>query len=200
MDRRKLEAAATAYSSLKGLYAVPLGLIAIFAALANWGWGPLEHTWVFVAGVLLAAAACVPIRRYYNENYGRVTLSTRQQVRTALAVLVCAPLIFGGSFLVRSRVDWSLDLPLNPTAASLALLMLVCYAASVGLKAHQLIICGSLLVVGLLPVWHGGDPSNIGLVLGGLTFMLTGIFDHRLLVKKFGSPGGPSLEHGNAGA
>ena len=63
-----------------------------------------------------------------------------------------------------------------------------------------MIIWGSLLVAGLLPVWNGADPTNIGLLLAGVATIATGIFDHRLFAATFGSPVGPSLEARDAGA
>ena len=88
----------------------------------------------------------------------------------------------------------------NATAVSFALVMLISYAIGVGLKAHHLIIWGGLLVVGALPVWNGADPSNTGLVLAGVAIMLSGIFDHRLFVRTFGSPKGLNLANGDVGA
>ena len=67
--------------------------------------------------------------------------------------------------------------------------MLLTYAIGVGLKAHHVVIWGALLLAGALPVWTGADPSNIGLVMAGVAVMLSGIFDHRLFVRTFGSPG-----------
>jgi hypothetical protein len=200
MERTKLESAAAKYPYLKGLFGIPLGLLAILLALGNWEWGPLRHTWVFLGAVLVLGAAWLLINRYYNENYGRVTLSTRQQMRFAVVAIIGAPVFFGASLLARSRADWSLDLPVNPTAALFALLMLASVAVSVGLRAHHVIIWGAVLVAGLLPVWNGADPSNIGLVLAGVAVMATGIFDHRLLVRTFGSSKRLTLENSNAGA
>ena len=70
MERNKLETAAANYSYLRGLFCIPLGTLCILAALFNWEWGPLRHAWVFVGAVLVVGAACLPINRYYNENYG----------------------------------------------------------------------------------------------------------------------------------
>jgi hypothetical protein len=200
MERKELESAATEYSYMRGLFMVPLGLLFFLSALGNWGWGAPRHTWILVGGLVVIAAATLGVNRYYHENYGRVTLSTRQQMRAFVATAVSIPVIFGASFLVRSQVDWSLHLPLNPTAASMALLMLTAYAVSVGLKAHHVIILGSLLVTGLLPVWRGGDPSNVGMVLAGAAIILTGIFDHLLLVRTFGSGRSLNLADGDVGA
>jgi hypothetical protein len=200
IERDQLESAGPNYSYMRGLFMVPLGFLFFLSAAANWGWGPPRHTLPFVGAVLLVLAATLAINRYYQVNYGRVVLSTKQQVRAAVATAVSIPLIFGASFLVRSQVDWSLHLPLNPTAASLALLMLTAYAVSVGLRAHHVIILGSLLVAGLLPVWRGADPSNIGMVMAGTAFILTGVFDHLLLVRSLGSSRRLDLANGDVGA
>jgi hypothetical protein len=91
-------------------------------------------------------------------------------------------------------------LPVNPVAVTFALLMLVWYATIVGLKPHHVIIWGALLLAGALPVWNGADPSNIGLVLAAVAVMLSGIFDHRLLVYTFGSSKALNLADRDAGA
>jgi hypothetical protein len=200
MERKKLESAAADYSYLRGLFYIPLGILFILAALGNWEWGPLRHAWVFIGAMLVVGAACLPITRYYNENYGRLTPSTRQQVRALFAAIVGVAVMAGGSFLLRSQADWSLDLPVNPIAASYALLMLAYYAITVGLKTHHLIIWGSLLVAGILPVWSGPDPSNVGLVLAGVAVIAVGVFDHRLFVRTFGSSKSLNLQDSNAGA
>jgi hypothetical protein len=200
MERRHFETAAANYSYLRGLLFIPGGALCIVAALGNWGVGPLRHSWVFFAAVLVIGVASLLIARFYNENYGRLSPSTSQQVRGALAVTIGVAVMIGGSLLLRSRADWSLDLPVNPIAAAFAVVMLVSYAIGVGLKAHHVIIWGALLVAGALPVWNGADPSNIGLVLAGVAVMLSGLYDHRLFVRTFGPPKLPTLNNGNAGA
>jgi hypothetical protein len=158
---------------------------------------------VFVACVLAAGLAGLAISHYYSERYGRVTPSTRQQVRAATAASIGVALMVGVGFVARSRASWSLDLPVNPTAAGFALFTLTYYALTVGLRAHQIIIWGSVLVAGLVPVWGGlglGDTGNVGLVIAGVAAIVTGIFDHRLLVRTFGSPQDLDLESGNAPA
>jgi hypothetical protein len=190
MERKKLESAAADYSYLRGLFGIPLGALVCLAALGNWGVGPLIHTWVFLLCVLVLAAACLPIQRYYRDHYGSVTLSTRQQIRAAAATAVSVPASVAGSFLLRSRVDWSLDWPVNPTMASFGMVMLACYAATVGLRTHHVVIWGALVVGGLLPVWRGSDPSNIGLILVGIAVVAAGLMDHRLLVRTFGASRG----------
>jgi hypothetical protein len=78
--------------------------------------------------------------------------------------------------------------------------MLAYYAIVVGLRRHHVVVWGGLLLTGLVPVWDGPDPSNVGLVLAGAAVVVNGVLDHRLLVRSFGSPGRLDLENGNAGA
>jgi hypothetical protein len=92
----------------------------------------------------------------------------------------------GVSSLLRSEASWSLDLPVNPIAATFGLLMLAYYAAVVGLRTHHVLIWGSLVAAGLLPVWDGADPSNVGLLLAGLAAIVNGVFDHLALVRTLG--------------
>lgn len=200
MQRRDLEAAAANYSYLRGLLFIPAGALCVVAALGNWGVGPLEESWVFLAVVLLIGVASLLIARFYNENYGRLSPSTRQQLRATLAVMIGVAVMIGGSLLLRSRATWSLDLPVNAIAVAFAVVMLVSYAIGIGLKAHHVVIWGALLVAGALPVWNGADPSNIGLVLAGVAIIVCGVFDHRLFVRTFGPAKLPALDNGGAGA
>jgi hypothetical protein len=195
VDRRRLQSAAAEYPYLRGLFGIPLGILFIVAALGNWEWGPLRHDWVFVAVLLVAAAACAVINRFYGEHYGRMTPSTRMQLKAGAVTVAGVALMIGLATLLRSRAAWSLDLPVNAIAATFALLMLVYYGAVVGLRAHHVVIWGSLLAAGILPVWDGPDPSNVGLVLAGVATIVNGVFDHLQLVRTLGAA--PSA--GNAG-
>ena len=201
MERHELQSAVAENSHLRGLYAVPLAGLMLLSALGNWEVGPLREAWVFVVCVLLIAAPCLPLARYYNEHYGRVTPSKRQQLRAALSVAVCVPAMIGGSLLLSSTASWSLDLPVNPTAIGFALVMLVTYGTSVGLKAHHRIICGTLAVIGLIPIWaNEGMSGNAGLVLAAVAVAAAGILDHRLLVRTFGPSRGLDAQHSDVRA
>ena len=201
MERTQLQSAVAENSHLRGLFAVPLAGLMVLSALGNWAVGPLRHAWVFVACALLLAATCLPLARYYNEHYGRVTPSARQQMRAAVAVVICVPIMIGGSLLLSSDASWSLDLPVNPTAIAFALVMAVTYGMSVGLRAHHKLVFGLLLVAGLLPLWpHHGDGGNAGLLLAGIAVAAAGILDHRLLVRTFGPSHGLDGEHVDAHA
>src|SRR5262245_53295913 len=106
MEREKLETAAAKYTYLRGRFFIPLGAWFVLAALGNWEVGPLRHPWVFLVALLGIGAACFPINRYYNEHYGRLSPSTRQQVRACVAVVIGGAVMFGGALLLRSRASW----------------------------------------------------------------------------------------------
>jgi hypothetical protein len=199
MDRARLQSAALNYPYMRGLLAVPAGALFIVAALGNWEWGPPRHAWVFIAAVAVIGLVVAAVNRYYNEHYGRVTPSNAQQLKAGAATAAGIALMVGGSMLLRSRASWSLDLPVNAVAAMFAALMLVYYAAVVGLRRHHVVIWGALLVAGALPVWNGSDPSNIGLVLAGVAVMINGAFDHRVLARTLGPPPTPALGHEHVG-
>ena len=203
MERKELESATTSYPHLRGLMSIPLGVLMIVAALSNWEWGPLRHEWVFVICLVPAAAVAFAIKRSYDEHYGRVTSTTRNQWRAALATLAAVALVLGGSMLVRSEASWSLDLPVNGMAAALAAGLLAYYLLIVGPRTHHLVIWGAVLVAGVLPLWGGldlGDTSNAGLVLGGVAAIVSGIFDHRLLTRTFAPPPAFDPRVGDVGA
>jgi hypothetical protein len=200
MARRDLETAAARYSYLRGLLCIPLGGLFILAALGNSEVGPLRHTWAFLLAALALGAIYLAISRAYNARYGRLTPSTRQQVRAGVAVLIAVALMLAGASLLRSHAAWSLDLPVNAIAVCFALVMLASYAIGVGLSAHHVIVWGTLLVVGAVPVWDGADPGNVGLVLAGVAVIVCGVFDHRLFVQTFGSPSALDHESGDVAA
>ena len=200
IDRVRLESAAAEYHYLRGLFGVPLGLAFVLAALGNEAWGPLRHDWVFVAGLAAIGVACLAVHLFYEGRYGRVSLSAAQQRRALLATLAVAPLVLGAATLLRSQASWSLDLPVNPIPAAFALAMLVFYAATIGVRAHHAVVFGALLVAGLLPVWHGSDPGNVGLVMCGAAVAASGILDHRLLMRAMSPSPGARGGESDAGA
>ncbi len=78
--------------------------------------------------------------------------------------------------------------------------MLIVGAATVGVKPHHVVVLGTLLAIGLLPVWGGPDADNAGLVLAGVAVIVMGLLDHRLLVRTFGPSVPLTAESGDAGA
>lgn len=185
MERKQLESVAAEYSHLRGLFLAPLGVIVIASGLGNMEWGPFRELWTVPVVYLAAALACLPIARFYRQNYGRVQLSGKAQLRGAAALAVCVPLIVAGS-----TMDHRLDLPVWGFLGAWAVLMLVSYAVSSGLKLHHQVLWGAALVASLLPVWSGLAPdlkSNLGLVVCGVGVIVTGVLDHLAMVRSFGS-------------
>jgi heme/copper-type cytochrome/quinol oxidase subunit 3 len=196
MDRKQIEQAAAANHYLRGLVALPLGIVLIAAALGNMEWGPFRALWLVPVVIVLAGAAYLLIARSYNENYGRVTpkADARSMGRSALAAI----LMIGVPILVQA-----LDLPVNGVGVAWGAVALGYYVVTVGLHAHHVAIWGVVLVVSLVPLW--GDPRttnapNVGLLMIGVAMVATGVFDHRLLVETFGPAGGLDVEGTRAGA
>ena len=188
MQRDELERTTAIYTHLRGALAIPAGLLFVLAALGNWQVGPFRHHWVFIAGVLATGGAYQLIARAYRRHYGRATPSGEQQLRSAAAVVIAVVVVFGGSLLLRSRAGFSLDLPVNAIAATFALVMLASYAIGRVLRPHHAAVYGTLLVAGALPVWHGEDPSNVGLVMCGAAVIAGGLLDHLVFVHLFSAP------------
>jgi hypothetical protein len=183
MERKELEAAAAQVTYLRGLLAIPIGMLFIITGLGNLGWGPLGNPLVFLGFLLVLAAAWLGINRYYNDHYGRVTRSHRQQLRYTIASFILFPAaIVGGPIL-----DASVDLPVSAFAAAFALAMLAWFAICVGLRMRHLIIWGALLVAGLLPVWGAlADKISVAWLPIGVATIAAGILDHRALVRAYG--------------
>ena len=188
MQRDELERTAAIYTHLRGALAIPAGLLFVLAALGNWQVGPFRHHWVFVAGVVATGVTYRLIAREYRRRYGRATPSGEQQLRSAAAVVLAVAVVVGGSLLLRSRAAWSLDLPVNPIAVTFAIVMLAAYAIGRVLRPHQVAVYGTLLVAGALPVWHGEDPGNAGLVMCGVAVIACGVLDHLAFTRVFARP------------
>jgi hypothetical protein len=169
----------------------------ILSALGNARWGLFEHDMAFFAGLAVLGASAFGLNQYYNDRYGRSRPTIRHHRRMAVAMFVGAPAVFFGSLLLSSRASWSLNLPINTIAVSMALITLMVVAATVRLRPHHVVIFGGLLAAGLLPVWEReGMSGNTGLWLAGVAFIINGLLDHRLLVRRFG----PAREEDHAGA
>lgn len=189
--------AAAENTYFRGLFGVLGGLLLILSSLGNAGWGPFDHDVAFFVGLAALGAAALGLNRYYNEHYGRSRPTIRHHRRMAVAMLVGAPAVFLGSLLLSSRASWSLNLPLNTIAISMALIILMVSAATVGVRMHYVVVFGTLLVAGLLPIWEReGMSGNTGLWMAGVALIVCGLLDHRLLVRKFG----PAHEEDRTGA
>lgn len=200
MDRRQLESAGANYPHMHmhmlGLYGVPAGLLWFLIGLFNLA-KPSAEFWILGGGALLCLAAWAGVSLYYQRNFGRVTPARSGQVRysraagAGCAVFVAAN-VLGIAVLGRHQ-------PVSVMAAGWALGMLVFYAAIAGLRAHHIVIWGSLLVAGLLPIWGGVDVDAVACLAIGAATIASGLFDHRILVRIFRSYKDLNLEDSNAG-
>ena len=85
--------------------------------------------------------------------------------------------------------------------AAWALGMLVFYASDAGLRVHHMVIWGAVLVAGLLPIWGlGADKDAVAYFPIGAATIVSGLIDHRMLVRTFRSYKDLNLEDTNAGA
>ena len=115
MDTTQLRSAAAEHRYLRGLIQVPVGLLFIVAALGNEHWGPLDNDWVFLAVLVLLAGVAWADQPLLRRALRPRDPSPRTARRKAVGLaLLGAALLFGLALLLRSRADWSLDLPVNP--------------------------------------------------------------------------------------
>jgi len=96
---------------------------------------------------------------------------------------------------------WSIDSPFCVYAVAFALATLAYYAILVGLRMHHVIIWGSVLVAGLLPIWGGlgSDRDAVAMFPVGIALMVSGLLDQRLLARAFGSLQSLNIETSNVG-
>ena len=144
MDRHDVDTAVAENTDLRGLLGVAGGLLAIFAALRNEERWPFVNDAVFLPALGVLGLAAWGLSRYYNRHFGRSTPSSGYERRMLLALVVTLPAVLVGSLFLSSRASWSLDLPVNTTAISLGLVLLVSFGATVGLRRHHVAIYGAL--------------------------------------------------------
>ncbi len=191
MERKDVETAVAENTHLRGLYGVPAGLLAITAAASNADRGPFANGWFLLGSSVVIGLLALGVWRYYTRTYGRATPSDGDSTRTLVSLAIGVPLVVLGSLFLSSRVSWSLDLPVNTTAIAMGLVMLRAVGSTVGIRPHHLLVYGSLLVAGAIPVWErAGESGNTGLFMTGIALVVGGLLDHLLLVRRFG-PGAP---------
>ena len=202
MDRRQLESAGANYPlvHVQGLYAVPAGLLWFVIGLSN-----LDHErlagWSLAAAAVLCLGAVAGVSLYYRQRYGKVTPTRSRQVRYNVALAAGFVVFVGADQLARTIFGRPPTEPISSMLAAWALGSLVFYAIGSGLRSHHLVIWGAAVVAGLLPVWGVGvDRDAMAAFPIGLATILSGLFDHRLLVATFKSFEGLQLEPTDAGA
>ena len=72
VERKELESAAARVTYLRGLLAIPLGLLLIVTGLGNLAWGPFARDWVFVASVAVLAERDVSTPVHHASSPGKV--------------------------------------------------------------------------------------------------------------------------------
>jgi hypothetical protein len=201
MERKTFESAAANYPHvhLQGLYAVPFGFIWVLTGLSNLQSKSVAPV-ILGCGVLLCLGALGLIGRYYANSFGRVTPTRSRQVRYFVALPLSFAVFVGVDQLARSVLGRPPGQPVSTYAISWAVGMLVFYASTVGLRAHHLVIWGSLLVAGLLPIWGlGADRDAVAMFPIGAATVLSGVLDHRLFVRSLASWHGRDLETSSVG-
>jgi hypothetical protein len=183
MERRELERSAARVTYLRGLLAVPLGVVMLASAAGNLEWGPYRNGAVFIATVVAMAAVALGVYRWYDQHYGRVRLGSAQQARFTVASFTC----FGIGLSLGAYLDTRLDVPISVTLVLFGLAMLVWFALCVGLRPDHYVVWGGLVVVGLLPLWgHLHDRTSVAWLPMGVAVIVAGLLDHRALVQNFG--------------
>lgn len=194
MDRKALESTGANYPYLQGLWAIPMGLSIPIAGITNLRDRPSGSWLMVIAGgiLLLCGTGSLLIARYYREHYGKVTPTRRRQVRHAAAVVAWVAVLFVGA---NKYLLWSPDGPFCVFAAAFAVATLAYYAILVGLRAHHVVIWGSVLAAGLLPIWGGlgADRDALAMLPLGVALIASGLLDHRVLVRSFGRAKSPNL-------
>jgi predicted phage tail protein len=184
MDRKALESAAANYPYLQGLWALPMGILIIVTGVSNLQRRP-SGPWmlvILVASLALAGVASLLIARYYRDNYGEVTPTRGRQVRNVAAIAAWVVVIFVGA---NRYLFWSLDSPFAVYVIAFAVATLVYYAILTGLRVHHMLIWGSVMVAGFLPVWGGlgVDRDAVAMFPLGVALMVSGVLDQRLLAR-----------------
>jgi hypothetical protein len=160
-------------------------LLFLLTGLGNLGWEPLGRPVIFLGYLAALTAVVVGVTRYSNNHYGRVRFTTKQQVRFTVASFAC----FGIPLIAGPILDFRLDLPVSAFAVLFGLGMLVWFTVWVGLRWDHVAVWGTLIAVGLLPVWGGfADRASVGWLPIGVATIVAGILDHRALSRSFGPP------------
>jgi drug/metabolite transporter (DMT)-like permease len=200
VNRSALETTVANYPYLQGLWTIPLGIMIVVAGISNLQQAPtgILLLSIFGLGLAMSLGVSLLIARYYRQHYGEVTPTKSRQTRNALALVAWVVVLFvAGS----EHLFWSPDSPICIYAVAFALATLTYYAILVGLRIHHIVIWGTVIVVGLLPIWGNLDSNRdpVAMMLLGVVLTISGILDQRLLAHSFGAAMHPDVEHSNAG-
>ena len=182
MDRKTLESAATRVTNLRGLLGIPGGLLFMAVGLGNLGWGPFSHDWFFIVVVLALVMSFAYINRYYDQHYGRATLTSKREITNQALNGV----FFGLGLVGGILLDFNFDVPISLFTICFALAMFGWYAVAIGLKAHHFVIWGALLIIGLIPMWGSlDDQTSVAWLPIGAAAIICGLMDHLTLARSY---------------
>ncbi len=199
MERKQIEAVALNYPPqyVQGLYAIPIGIGWFMTGLTNLISQPTA-SWILVGGLLLCLGAWLGITRYYQNNFGRATPTKSRRIRYGLAIFTSFVVFIGADQLTRIMFGRPPDRPMSSYAASWSLGMLVFFGMTIGVKMHHIVIWGSLFVIGVLPIWGlNANRDAIAAFPIGVAIILSGLMDHRLLVRASNVTRNLTLENNN---
>ncbi|MGA8211761.1 MAG: hypothetical protein WB441_07945 [Nocardioidaceae bacterium] len=178
-----LTAVGDRYHTLRGLFALPTGLVFLGAGVFNTpplGDEPVDSgaPW-FLATVAVAALGYYAVNRYYLTVFGRVQPSRRTVLRAALYTVGCAAAI-----ALALSLDLQRDWPVTLYGAAYAGALLAYYRLLDALRPHHLILLGGFALLCLAPVWgQVDDRVSTALIPMGLVTMAVGLLDHRDLLR-----------------
>jgi hypothetical protein len=183
MDTTALTSVGGRYYTLRGLLALPTGLIFLAAGLVNTppiGDEPVSRSapWFLVA-LAVALLGYYAVNRYYVATFGRVEPSRGTLVRITVCTLLCA-----GAICVGITLDMQNDWPICLYGVAYAAALLVYYRILDVLRPYHLVLLGGLAVLCLLPIWGAVDDKvSAVMVPMGLVTIAVGLLDHRDLLR-----------------
>lgn len=190
MDTNEIRFVTENYAQLQGLRLVPLGVFLGLCALVD-GAGLLDRaghphgipaeivTRMGFAGVLaflLVLAAPV----YYHYRYGAIDPRDRRVRNSWITAAVIG-------FLVLARVDRHLQWPVSLQLLLVSVALFVTVWHDGWIRRHYLAPAIAWLVASLLPALDV-FRMDVLLGLGGLTLIVCGLGDHRLLTRTLAAP------------
>jgi hypothetical protein len=187
METEEIERAEAREYALRGLRTVALaGLVAIGSTPSLVGGPFVEHAWLPFGLFALLVLAAYRAECYYNDRYGYLAVPDPPRRVVVRRIVVCAlpALVLG----VAVRLT---DLPVNLMAIVGAVILLALFTDLFGFERHHLVVFGTLLAVGAIPVWTGEHANQWGAALTAAAMAISGVLDHRLLVRTYGGPSDP---------
>jgi hypothetical protein len=182
MDVQELTSVGGRYYTLRGLFALPTGLIFVAAGLFNMppiGDEPVSNSApLFLAALVLAGIGYYAVNRYYVATFGRVEPSRGTLVRITIYTVVFAVAICLGI-----TIDVQSDLPVALYGAAFGASLLTYYWLLGVLRSYHVVLLGGFTLLCLAPIWGGVDDKvSLAMIPMGVVTIAVGLFDHRDLV------------------